>query len=68
MRVPEDAAVIGCDNIPLAQFSIPALTTIGFENQQLLDVLTKNILAASHGEPIQELPSPHLSIVIRQSA
>ena len=67
IRVPEDAAVIGCDDIPLAQFTIPSLTTIGFESQQLLDLLTENILAASRGEPIQELPSPQLAVIIRQS-
>src|SRR6266566_6284926 len=59
IQVPELVAVIGCDDIPLAQLSIPSLTTITFDDSQWLAVLTENILAASRGEPIREaLPKP----------
>jgi DNA-binding LacI/PurR family transcriptional regulator len=68
IQVPEAVAVIGCDDIPLAQLSIPSLTTITFDNSQWLADLTENILAASRGEPIGEtLPKP-FSIVVRTSA
>jgi len=68
IQVPELVAVIGCDDIPLAQLSIPSLTTITFDDSQWLAVLTENILAASRGEPIREaLPKP-FSIVVRTSA
>lgn len=68
IQVPESIAVIGCDDIPLAQLSIPSLTTITFDNSQWLNTLTENILAASRGEAIREtLPKP-LSIVVRTSA
>jgi DNA-binding LacI/PurR family transcriptional regulator len=68
MQVPESVAVIGCDDIPLAQLSIPSLTTITFDNGQWLPTLTENILAVSRGEPIRKtLPKP-LSIVVRSSA
>ncbi len=67
-QVPEQIAVIGCDDIPLAQLSIPSLTTITFDDSHWLATLTENILAASRGEPIrEELPKP-LSIVVRTSA
>ena len=68
IRVPESVAVIGCDDISLAQLSIPSLTTITFDDSQWLATLTENILAASRGEPIREaLPKP-LSIIVRMSA
>ncbi len=68
IQVPDSVAVIGCDDIPLAQLSIPSLTTITFDNSVWLTTLTENILAASRGEPIREvLPKP-LSIVVRTSA
>ena len=68
IQVPDSVAVIGCDDIPFAQLSIPSLTTISFDNSVWLDSLTENILAASRGEPIREaLPKP-LSIVVRESA
>lgn len=66
--IPESVAVMGCDDIPLAQFSMPPLTTISFDNRQQLDLLIENILAASHGEPLQEVPPPPLSVIVRASA
>lgn len=68
IKIPETVAVIGCDDIPLAQFSVPPLTTIGFHNQHFLDRLIKNILAVSRDEPIKESPPPSLSVVVRVSA
>jgi DNA-binding LacI/PurR family transcriptional regulator len=68
IQIPEAVAVIGCDDIPLAQFSIPPLTTINFDHRQLLDSRIENILAASRGEPIQEAPPIPLSIIVRGSA
>ena len=68
ISVPGSAAVIGCDDIPLAQFSFPALTTIAFNNRQFLDLLIENVLAASHDEPTREAPEIPLSVVTRRSA
>jgi DNA-binding LacI/PurR family transcriptional regulator len=66
--IPESVAVMGCDDIPLAQFSMPPLTTISFDNRQQLDLLIENILASSHGEPLQEVPPSPLSVIVRASA
>ena len=66
--IPESVAVMGCDDIPLAQFSTPPLTTIRFDKGQQLDLLIENILAASRGEPLQEVPLPPLSVIVRASA
>ena len=68
ISIPDSVAVVGCDDIPLAQFSAPPLTTIRFDNQHVLDLLTENILAASHGEPIQEAAPVSLALIVRQSA
>ena len=68
IRVPDSVAVIGCDDIPLAQMSIPSLTTISFENSVWLTALTENILLASRGEPTREVLPKSLSIVVRASA
>ncbi|HVB23200.1 MAG TPA: LacI family DNA-binding transcriptional regulator [Ktedonobacteraceae bacterium] len=68
VQVPESVLVIGCDDIPLAQFSIPPLTTISFDNSQWRDLLVENILAASRGDPTREVfPSPYL-VIVRVSA
>ncbi len=46
-RVPEDISVVGYDGIPLSQFSVPRLTTVRQDTQQLarqgVDVLLSNI-------------------------
>jgi DNA-binding LacI/PurR family transcriptional regulator len=66
--IPESVAVMGCDDIPLAQFSTPPLTTIRFDKGPQLDLLVENILAASRGEPLQEVPPSPLSVIVRASA
>lgn len=68
VAIPEQVAVIGCDDIPLAEFSVPALTTIGFHNQHFLDRVIANILAVSWGEAFDEASPLALSVVIRASA
>jgi DNA-binding LacI/PurR family transcriptional regulator len=67
VSVPESVAVIGCDDIPLAQFSQPPLTTIAFDSRQFLDLLIENILAASNGESPAEIPPTALSVITRGS-
>jgi len=67
ITIPEDAAVIGCDDIPLAPFCTPPLTTIHFATEYTLDPLVALIIAAAHGEPVNEVPETILSIIERKS-
>jgi DNA-binding LacI/PurR family transcriptional regulator len=68
ISIPESVAVIGSDDIPLAQLSIPPLTTIAFNNRQFLDLLIENIVLTSNGESPREVPPIPLSVVVRASA
>ncbi|GCE22287.1 LacI family DNA-binding transcriptional regulator [Dictyobacter kobayashii] len=68
IAVPDEIAVIGCDNIPLAQFSIPPLTTIQFEREQPLDMIVEMIVAASQGKAVTEMPQAIPMVVERRSA
>jgi DNA-binding LacI/PurR family transcriptional regulator len=68
ISIPESVAVIGCDDIPLAQLSIPSLTTIAFNRRQFLDLLIENIVLISKGESPRKIPSIPLSVVVRGSA
>ena len=68
-RVPQDCAIVGCDDVPLAALVSPALTTVhiptynlGQRSMALLfDMMSKE---ANHTQPISI--SPHL--VIRDSS
>jgi DNA-binding LacI/PurR family transcriptional regulator len=68
ISIPDSVAVIGCDNIPLSQLSIPALTTIAFDNREFLDLLVENIVAACKRERMRKRPSIPLSVIERDSA
>lgn len=68
VAVPEAAAVIGCDDIPLAPFSTPALTSVSLHQADVLGDLVRHILATAAGEPPPPIPSVPLSVVERRSA
>ncbi len=52
LRIPEDVAVVGYDDIPLASFSRPTLTTVQQDTKGAGEVLVENLLHLIQGEPI----------------
>lgn len=71
IEIPRSVAVIGCDDIPLAQFSAPPLTTIAareVDKRHQLELRIENILAASRGEPVKAAAPVQLSLIVRESA
>ncbi len=62
------AAVIGCDDIPLARFSVPALTTIAFDQRPIHAHLVEQILATVAGEPVGPAPAARVTVIARDSA
>ncbi len=68
-RVPDDVAVIGCDDIPLAALVTPSLTTFGLSKQALGARSAEFLLARIKGggtEPEELVLEPEL--VVRSSA
>jgi len=68
IRVPETVAVIGCDDVALAQLTIPPLTTVAINNREYIDFLVGNILAAIKGECPREIAPLSFSLIMRRSA
>jgi DNA-binding LacI/PurR family transcriptional regulator len=66
-KIPENIAVIGYDDIPLAQLFVPALTTMAQPIKAMCDMAGHKILRGLDGETIiDELIKPEL--IIRQTA
>jgi DNA-binding LacI/PurR family transcriptional regulator len=68
IAIPQTAAVVGCDNIPLANWSVPALTTIAFGRDSSFDALIQTIVALSRGEVAHWQQQMTLELVQRVSA
>jgi DNA-binding LacI/PurR family transcriptional regulator len=67
-RVPDDVAVVGYNDIPLASIAEPSLTTIHVPKRKLGHAAAKLLLEMIEGgteEPVQISISPHL--VVRES-
>lgn len=68
MRVPEDVAVIGFDDIDAARFSEPALTTIRQPIHDLGVTLARQVIALAAGEEIGDAVMLPTELIIRKSA
>jgi DNA-binding LacI/PurR family transcriptional regulator len=67
-RVPDDVAVIGFDDIALAQYTDPPLTTI---RQPILEIgrqMARQLLRLVRGEEIEQTMTLPTELVVRQSA
>jgi LacI family transcriptional regulator len=70
VRVPEDIAIVGYDDIPEASVAVPALTTVAVPKYEMGRVAAELLLARLRGEGSQQpqrIELPH-RLVIRASA
>jgi DNA-binding LacI/PurR family transcriptional regulator len=67
-KVPDDVAVIGFDDLPLATYTQPMLTTVHQPVEEIGAVAARRLLALMDG--LDPGPNPVLptSLVVRQSA
>lgn len=66
MKVPQDIAVVGYDNIQISAFGSTPLTTVNQNTQVAGELLVSNLLKLINNEPVSDhLLSPEL--IIRQS-
>lgn len=69
LRVPDDLSVIGFDDVPMSQWVLPPLTTVGAPIHELAELATQTILDAAAGKKVMppgrtELPT---TLVVRAS-
>ena len=67
LRIPEDVAVIGFDDIPAARIATRALTTVNQDTTRAGELLVARLVALVEGDPAdsERLPT---SLVVRRSA
>jgi LacI family transcriptional regulator len=68
-KVPDDVAVIGFDDIPIAAHTQPSLTTVRQPSREMGEAAARMLLANLGGEPLPA--APHIiptSLVLRDSA
>lgn len=67
VRIPEDVAVVGYDDISLAAFSSPPLTTIRQHIHQAGRILVESVLGLINGETVTDTMLPS-ELVVRKSS
>ncbi|MGI5245229.1 LacI family DNA-binding transcriptional regulator [Dactylosporangium sp. CA-139066] len=67
-RVPEDVALVGFDDLPLAAFTQPPLTTIKQPVEEIGAAAARQLLAQMSGETWDEPPVLPTTLMRRQSA
>ncbi|NCP64207.1 MAG: LacI family transcriptional regulator [Paraglaciecola sp.] len=66
IRIPEQVAVTGYDNIPSSSFTNPALTTMQQNTKLAGEILVKNLLQLINGAQLSQVLLP-VELVVRQS-
>lgn len=66
LRIPEDVAVAGFDDIPTASFASPPLTTVHQDTKVAATLLVDSLLAVIHGDVVESQTIPP-SLVTRRS-
>ncbi len=66
LRVPEDIAVVGYDNIPVSAFTTPSLTTVQQNTKRAGELLVNALLDAINNKPVSDFLMP-AELIIRQS-
>ncbi|MCA1713800.1 MAG: substrate-binding domain-containing protein, partial [Gammaproteobacteria bacterium] len=66
-RVPDDVAVVGFDDIPMARFAQPALTTVVQDTTRAGELLVETLMKLVRDEPAESITLP-VSLVVRRSS
>ncbi|MGH8222687.1 MAG: LacI family DNA-binding transcriptional regulator [Woeseiaceae bacterium] len=66
LRVPDDIAVVGFDDIPVASYVTPGLTTVQQNSQAASELLVGNLVKLMRAEPVSSTLMPP-KLIVRQS-
>jgi LacI family transcriptional regulator len=66
--VPGDVAVVGCDDIELADIVTPSLTSVGFPHYEFGSAAMSTALELIAGRPVADVTTFDYHLVVRQSS
>jgi LacI family transcriptional regulator len=66
-RVPDDVAVVGCDDIRFARYLIPPLTTVRVPLAETGELALELLLRSIAGEPVPERSALPVELIVRES-
>ena len=67
MHIPDDVSVVGFDDIPMARFANPALTTVYQNTARAGELLVDALLKQNKDEPVESQMIP-ASLIVRKSS
>ncbi|MER7689669.1 LacI family DNA-binding transcriptional regulator [Streptomyces sp. NPDC097610] len=67
LRIPHDLSVVGYDDVPLAQWSSPALTTVHQPLREMAEGAAQMLMRLRSEEPVATRVELATSLVVRQS-
>jgi LacI family transcriptional regulator len=67
-RVPEDVAVVGCDDIPLAALVRPTLSSVSFPQREFGAAAMRTVLDLRAGRPVQPVTQFDYVLQVRGSS
>jgi DNA-binding LacI/PurR family transcriptional regulator len=67
LKVPDDVALAGFDDIPMASFVSPPLTTVLQDTKLAGEILVDNLLQLIRGEPAESAMLP-AKLIVRKSS
>lgn len=65
IAVPADVSVIGFDDMPMARYVLPQLTTVAQPIREIGALAVEQIVRLMTGEPLSAVQPPALSVVVR---
>ena len=67
LRVPDDVSVVGFDDIHMAQFTVPPLSSVRMSCDEVARSALDLLIATIEGQPIQPAPPLATRLIVRES-